>query len=46
MIKEYATAHPDKKWIQGMGWYYSVSARMVCLTKKFIDEVVPTVPFI
>ncbi|HTY61190.1 MAG TPA: amidohydrolase family protein, partial [Acidobacteriota bacterium] len=24
MLKDYAAAHPDKKWIQGMGWYYSV----------------------
>ena len=23
VIKDYAAAHPDKKWIQGMGWVYS-----------------------
>ena len=27
MLKDYATAHPEKKWIQGMGWYYSVFGR-------------------
>jgi predicted amidohydrolase YtcJ len=46
MTKEYATAHPDKKWIQGMGWYYSVFGKNGVPDKKFIDKVVPTVPFI
>jgi predicted amidohydrolase YtcJ len=21
LVKDYAVAHPEKKWIQGMGWY-------------------------
>jgi predicted amidohydrolase YtcJ len=44
MIKDYATAHPDKKWIQGMGWYYSVFGKNGVPDKKFIDEVVPDRP--
>jgi predicted amidohydrolase YtcJ len=44
MIKEYAAAHPDKKWIQGMGWYYSVFGKNGVPDKKFIDEVVPDRP--
>jgi predicted amidohydrolase YtcJ len=44
MIKAYATAHPDKKWIQGMGWYYSVFGKNGIPDKKFIDEVVPDRP--
>ncbi len=44
MVKEYAAAHPDRKWIQGMGWYYSVFGRNGAPDKKFIDEVVPDRP--
>jgi predicted amidohydrolase YtcJ len=44
MIKDYAAAHPDKKWIQGMGWYYSVFGKNGAPDKKFIDEVVPDRP--
>ena len=36
MIKDYATAHPDKKWIQGMGWYYSVFGKNGVPDKKLI----------
>ena len=43
IIKDYATAHADKKWIQGMGWYYSVFGRSLP-DKKFIDEVIPDRP--
>lgn len=44
MIEDYATAHPDKKWIQGMGWYYSIFGKNGAPDKKFIDEVVPDRP--
>ncbi len=44
MIKDYATAHPDRKWIQGMGWYYSVFGKNGVPDKKFIDEVVSDRP--
>jgi predicted amidohydrolase YtcJ len=44
MIKDYATAHPEKKWIQGMGWYYSVFGKNGVPDKKFIDEVIPDRP--
>ena len=43
-IKDYAAAHPDKKWIQGMGWYYSIFGKNGLPDKKFIDEVVPDRP--
>jgi predicted amidohydrolase YtcJ len=44
VIKDFAAAHPDKKWIQGMGWYYSVFGKNGEPDKKFIDEVVPDRP--
>jgi predicted amidohydrolase YtcJ len=44
IIKDYAAAHPEKKWIQGMGWYYSVFGKNGVPDKKFIDEVVPDRP--
>jgi len=44
MIKDYASAHPDNKWIQGMGWYYNVFGKNGVPDKKFIDEVVPDRP--
>jgi hypothetical protein len=43
-IKDYAVAHPDKKWIQGMGWYYSVFGKNGTPHKRFIDEVIPDRP--
>jgi hypothetical protein len=44
IIKDYAAAHPDKKWIQGMGWYYSVFGKGGLPDKKLVDEVVPDRP--
>ncbi len=44
LIKDYAAAHPDKKWIQGMGWYYSVFGKNGEPDKKFLDEVIPDRP--
>jgi predicted amidohydrolase YtcJ len=43
-IKDYAAAHPEKKWIQGMGWYYDVFGKSSLPDKKFIDEVIPDRP--
>jgi len=43
-IKEYAAAHPEKEWIQGMGWYYSIFGKSGMPDKKYIDEVVPDRP--
>ena len=42
-IKDYAAAHPDKKWIQGMGWVYSIFKNNLP-DKKLVDEVVPDRP--
>jgi predicted amidohydrolase YtcJ len=44
IIKDYAAAHPDKKWIQGMGWYYSLFGKDGLPDKKFVDEVVSDRP--
>jgi predicted amidohydrolase YtcJ len=43
-IKDYADAHPEKEWIRGMGWYYSVFYKSGMPDKKYIDEVVPDRP--
>jgi len=43
-IKDYAAAHPEKEWIQGMGWYYSIFGKSGMPDKKYIDEVVPDRP--
>jgi predicted amidohydrolase YtcJ len=43
VIKDYAAAHPDKKWIQGMGWVYSTFKNNLP-NKKLVDEVVPDRP--
>ena len=43
-IKDYAEAHPEKEWIQGMGWYYSIFGKGGMPDKKVIDEVVPDRP--
>ncbi len=44
MIKDYAIAHPEKEWIQGMGWYYSIFGKSGLPDKKYIDEVVSDRP--
>jgi hypothetical protein len=38
-IKNYAAAHPDKGWIQGIGWYNNLFGRDGLPDKKFIDQV-------
>ncbi len=44
LIKDHAAAHPEKKWIQGMGWYYNIFGKSSLPDKKFIDEVIPDRP--
>ncbi|MBN1566622.1 MAG: amidohydrolase [Acidobacteria bacterium] len=44
IIKDYAAAHPDKKWIQGMGWVYSVFGPGSLPDKRLVDEVVADRP--
>jgi predicted amidohydrolase YtcJ len=44
MISDYAAAHPEKKWIQGMGWVYSVFGKGGLPDKKLVDAVVPDRP--
>jgi predicted amidohydrolase YtcJ len=44
VIKDYATAHSVKKWIQGMGWYYNIFGKSGLPDKKFVDEVIPDRP--
>ena len=44
MIKDYADAHPEKKWIQGMGWVYNIFGKGGLPDKKLVDAVVPDRP--
>ncbi len=44
IIRDYATAHPDKKWIQGMGWYYNIFGKGGLPDKKLVDAVVSDRP--
>jgi predicted amidohydrolase YtcJ len=44
MIKDYAIAHPEKKWIQGMGWFYNIFGKSGLPDKKLVDEVIPDRP--
>jgi predicted amidohydrolase YtcJ len=43
-VKEYAAAHPNEKWITGMGWSYPTFAPTGLPDKKFLDEVVSDRP--
>lgn len=38
-VKEYATKHPDKKWLIGRGWNYDLFAPSGLPTKDIIDAV-------
>jgi hypothetical protein len=44
VIKDYVAAHPDNKWIQGMGWVYSIFGKNGLPDKRLVDEVVPDRP--
>lgn len=43
-IKDYADAHPDSKWIQGMGWVYNIFGKEGLPDRKLVDAVVPDRP--
>lgn len=43
-VKQYADAHPNESWIQGMGWTYPTFKPSGLPDKKFLDEVVPDRP--
>ena len=43
-VKEYSVAHPEEKWIEGMGWTYPTFGPSALPDKKFLDEVVPDRP--
>lgn len=44
MIADYAASHPNKKWIQGMGWYYDIFGKSGLPDKKLVDAVVSDRP--
>jgi predicted amidohydrolase YtcJ len=44
LIKDYALSHPDKKWIQGMGWYYNIFGKDGTPDKRYVDYVIPDRP--
>lgn len=43
-VKAYADAHPDRPWILGGGWYYSVFGAAGLPDKRLLDAVVPDRP--
>jgi predicted amidohydrolase YtcJ len=43
-VKEYAAAHPEKKWILGRGWTYPMFGAAAIPDKKYLDEVVADRP--
>jgi predicted amidohydrolase YtcJ len=43
-VKEYAAAHPNERWITGMGWTYPTFGPSALPDKKFLDEVVSDRP--
>jgi predicted amidohydrolase YtcJ len=43
-VKEYATAHPDAPWIEGMGWQYPTFGPTALPNKKLLDDVMPDRP--
>lgn len=43
-VKSFATAHPDKKLISGLGWMYPIFGKVALPDKKYLDEVVPDRP--
>ena len=43
-VKEYADAHSNETWIQGMGWTYPTFKPSGLPDKKVLDEVVPDRP--
>ena len=43
-VKAYAGAHPEKPWILGRGWAYTVFPGPGLPDKKYLDEIVPDRP--
>jgi predicted amidohydrolase YtcJ len=44
MIRDFAAQHADKKWIQGMGWYYDIFGKSGMPDKKLVDKAVANRP--
>ena len=43
-IREYAAAHPERKWVLGRGWFYDAFAPAPLPTKQLLDELIPDRP--
>jgi predicted amidohydrolase YtcJ len=43
-VKAYADAHPDRAWILGGGWYYSLFGDTALPDRRLLDAVVPDRP--
>ena len=43
-VKEYAAAHPDAPWIEGMGWQYPTFGTTALPNKKLLDDIMPDRP--
>ncbi len=45
-VKEYAAAHPDRKWLLGRGWVYNVFRPSGLPTKDILDQIVSDRPVV
>jgi predicted amidohydrolase YtcJ len=43
-VKQFAAAHPEKKWILGRGWSYPIFGTAAIPDKKYLDEISPDLP--
>lgn len=45
-VREFAAAHPDRKWLLGRGWLYDAFKPSGLPTKKVLDEIVSDRPVV
>ena len=45
-IRDYARAHPQRKWLLGRGWLYDAFKPSGLPTKRLLDEIVPDRPVV
>jgi len=43
-VRDYAAAHPDRPWLEGLGWVYDTFAPSGLPTKKLLDDILPDRP--
>jgi predicted amidohydrolase YtcJ len=45
-VKDFAAAHPERKWLLGRGWLYEPFKPSGLPTKQILDEIVPNRPVV